>query len=120
MNEIEDQVNVVQRRALLRVKANEVEPDLLDWQRKLGWIPLDLVKRTKAYTTQYASHAYMGDLKNWGKSKFPMFNVKRLMEKYATDTWYASEKDISGATCVQIFSGMKSYYTYIEGMIMLS
>ena len=38
------------------------------------------------------------------------------MEKYATDTWYASVKNITGETCCQIFVGMKSYFTYIIGM----
>ena len=99
----------VERHAVMRVKAKEKDVDFLDWQRKLGWLPLDIVKRTKDCTTQYAAKGYVGDLKNSEKSKYPMFNVKRLMEKYATDTWYASTKDISGANCAQIFVGMKSY-----------
>ena len=38
------------------------------------------------------------------------------MEKYATDTWYASTKDISGATYCQIFTGTTSYFTFVVRM----
>jgi hypothetical protein len=34
----------------------------------------------------------------------------------ATDTWFSSEKDVSGATCAQIFVGMESFYTWMDGM----
>ena len=77
---------------------------------------MDIIKRTKNCTTNYAVHHDVGLLKRHRKSRNPQLNRKRLMEKYATNTWYASVKAVIGETCAQIFVGMSSFYTYVVGM----
>ena len=75
-----------------------------------------IIKKTKDCTTNYGVHHDVGILKRHRKSRNSELNRKRLMEKYATDTWYASVKAVTGETCAQIFVGMSSFYTYVIGM----
>ena len=49
-------------------------------------------------------------------SRFPALNVKRLLEVYATDTFFSSENALGGYTCAQIYVGKKSYLTEVFGM----
>ena len=95
---------------------NKFEHDYVALQPKLGWVPIDIVRKTLECMTQLATYRDVGRLREHKKARYPMLNRRRLMEKYATDTWYASTKNISGATCCQIFTGMTSYFTYVVGM----
>ncbi len=100
----------------LGLSTNKVEHDYEALQPELGWVPIDVVRKTLEFTTQLATYRDVGTLREHKKARCPMLNWRRLMEKYAADTWYASAKDVSCATCCQIFTGMSSHYTYIVGM----
>ena len=83
----------------------------------LGWLPLEVVKRTFDCTTQLA----MGSLlrlpfRQHHKSRTPQLNVPRLSETFATDTLFSSETALGGITCAQLFVGTKSKLTKIFGM----
>jgi len=73
----------------------KVEHDYVALQPKLGWVPIDIVRETLECTTQLATYRDVGTLREYKKARYPMLNRRRLMEKYATDTWYASTKDIT-------------------------
>eukprot|EP00978_Attheya_sp_CCMP212_P036855 scaffold170135_cov32-Attheya_sp.AAC.1 len=50
------------------------------------------------------------------KARNPCFNVKRLDESVSTNPIFSSHRDISGATCGQVFFGMSSKVFNIYGM----
>ena len=114
--ELEQWIFDTTKRSVNVLNSKEKEPDWNHWQRCLGYFPMDIIKRTKDCTTNYGLHHDVGILKRHRKSRNPQLNRKRLMEKYATDTWYASVKAVAGETCAQIFVGMSSFYTYVIGM----
>ena len=114
--ELEQWIYDTSKRSVNILNAKEKEPDGNHWQRCLGYFPMDIIIRTKDCTTNYGVHHDVGILKRYRKSRNPQLNRKRLMEKYATDTWYASVKAVTGETCAQIFVGMSSFYTCVIGM----
>ena len=116
MFELEEWINETTKRSINFATKNEAEPDWNHWQRCLGWFPMDVIKKTAKCTTNYAIMEDRGTLKRHRKSRHPQLNRKRLMEKYATDTWFASVKAKTGESCAQIFVGMKSYFTSVIGM----
>jgi hypothetical protein len=50
------------------------------------------------------------------KARNACYNVKRLDESVSTDPIFSSYRDISGATCGQVFFGMSSKVFNIYGM----
>jgi hypothetical protein len=44
---------------------------------------------------------------------FPYLNRKRMNETVATDTFFSSVDDVSGAKCAQIFYGLRSHFMNI-------
>ena len=102
-------------KALARARAKE--EDWSHWQRCLAWFPMRVIKKTRDATTNYAYTAYEGgNMKRHKKSQNPVNPKNRLNESFATDTFFAEEKALGGATCAQIFCGMSSYYTWLKGM----
>ena len=91
-------------KALARARAKE--EDWSHWQRFLAWFPLKVIKKTRDATTNYAYTAYdNGNMKRHKKSQNPVNPKNRLNESFATDTFFAEEKALGGATCAQIFWG---------------
>ena len=113
MVELNDQIQDNRKRTIYGLKAKFTEPDYVALQPKLGQVPLNIAKKTLECTTQLATYKDVNNVRGHQKSRYSMLNRNRLSEKYATDTWYSSIKDESGATCCQIFTSMKSYFTYI-------
>ena len=116
MIELEQWIGETTKRSINYATKVEAEPDWNHWQRCLGWFPMDIIKKTAKCTTNYAIMEDRGTLKRHRKSRHPQLNRKRLMEKYATDTWFASVKAMTGESCGQIFVGMRSYFTHVIGM----
>ena len=86
-------------------------------QSKLGWLPMEVIKNTYANTTQLAKRTRDRlPLRRHYKSRYPELNRKRLRETFATDTFFSSEKAISGYLCMQLFVGLKSRFTATYGM----
>eukprot|EP00957_Ditylum_brightwellii_P027190 2055073-Ditylum_brightwellii.AAC.1 len=82
------------------------EHDYEKLQMLLGWLPLEIVKRTLDCTAQLA----MGSLTHpplWQhhKSRILQLNVPRLAETFATDALFSLEPGLGGATCAQLFVG---------------
>eukprot|EP00957_Ditylum_brightwellii_P108406 8270080-Ditylum_brightwellii.AAC.1 len=83
----------------------------------LGWLPLEVVKRTLGCTTQLA----MGSLshlpfRQHHKSRIPQLNVPRLAETFATDTLFSLEPGLGGVICAQLCVGTSSKLTKVFGM----
>ena len=90
--------------------------DMAHIQRCLGWKPMDVIKKTLENTTQLAENTVRLPMRMHYKSRSPALNVNRLRETYATDTFFSSEKALSGYTMAQIYVGKKSNFTEIYGM----
>ena len=88
------------------------EPNYLSLQGCLAWLPVDVIKRTFAATTQYARYPTGSKLKKMFKSPFPACNVHRRNEPVCTDTVYSDTPAIfGGETSAQIFVGKESLIT---------
>ena len=84
-------------------------PDYASLQRFFAYLPVDIIKRTFANTTQYAKTTLSTILKKHYKSPFPAFNVRRRDEPVATDYIYSDTPAVDdGSTGAQIFVGTKS------------
>ena len=98
-------------------KVKPKEPDYKVLAPRFGWLPVDLIKRTFAVTTQYARTPASTVLKKHFKSPFPALNVHRRDEPVATDTVYSDTPAIDdGATSAQLFVGTESLLSDIYGM----
>ena len=80
-----------------------VEVDHKQYQAKLGWMPLNVIKKTLEHTTQLAKNYINLPLKRHFKSRFPELNRNRLQETYCTDTFFSSVTGIHNITCAQLF-----------------
>eukprot|EP00978_Attheya_sp_CCMP212_P034445 scaffold144187_cov61-Attheya_sp.AAC.1 len=82
----------------------------------LGFQTIDRIKKTLAKTTQWAKTITHIPIRRHLKARNPCFNVKRLDESVSTDPIFSSYRDVSGATCGQVFFGMSSKVFNIYGM----
>eukprot|EP00957_Ditylum_brightwellii_P118326 9024842-Ditylum_brightwellii.AAC.1 len=83
----------------------------------LGWLSLEVVKRTLGCTTQLA----MGSLvqlpfRQHHKSRTAQLNVPILEETFATDTLFSLEPGLGGVTCAQLCVGTSLKLTKVFGM----
>ena len=85
-------------------------------QPYLGYRPLEIICRTLENTTQLTSQLVCTPMCRHVKSLYPFLNQKRLYETISTDTFFSSVRDISGATCAQVFYGLSSHFINIYGM----
>eukprot|EP00978_Attheya_sp_CCMP212_P042052 scaffold250182_cov66-Attheya_sp.AAC.1 len=81
----------------------------------LGFQTIDRIKKTLAKTTQWAKTITHISMHRHLKARNPCLNVKRLDESVSTDPIFSSYRDVSGATCGQVF-GMSSKVFNIYGM----
>ena len=90
--------------------------DARKWQPYLGFRPLEVIRRTFENTTQLARLPDRLPMRRHVQGLYPFLNRKRLHETVATDTFFSSEKDISGSTCAQIFYGLTSHFMNVYGL----
>ena len=95
-------------------KSQDLNPKAI--QSCLGYLPLDIIKRTLDCTTQLAKwHTKLPFKRHW-LPRFPFLNVHRLSEPVATDTFFANCKALGGETCAQVFYGIKSHMINVYPM----
>ena len=80
------------------------------YQAYLGFRPLEVIRHTLQNTTQLAKLATAIPMRRHVQALFPFLNRKRINETVATDTFFASTDDVSGAKCAQIFYGLTSHF----------
>ena len=95
----------------MMTKSNVLDAKRL--QPFLGYRPLEVVRRTLEQTTQLATLATGIPMRRHVRALFPFLNRKRLDETVATDTFFSSKRDVSGAWCAQIFYGLTSHFMNI-------
>ena len=71
------------------IKITKATPDYEVLRPFVGWLPMDIIKKTFKNTTQYARTPMSAILKKYYKSPYPAFNVKIRNEPVATDTVYS-------------------------------
>jgi hypothetical protein len=85
------------------------EPDYRQLRPRLGWLPVDAIKKTFERTTQLARMPMSTILKKRYKSLNPALNVHPCDEPVATDTIYSDTPVIDcGITSAQLFVGTKT------------
>jgi hypothetical protein len=92
-------------RAFYLVNTHQVTPrvptsnELESLRPKLGWAPVDIIKKTLSATTQYAKQIVRsGGMRQHYRTRFPALNVHRQNESVSTDTILADTPAVgSGA-----------------------
>ena len=93
------------------------EPDYEKYRPRLGWFPMEVIKKTFENTTQlYMKLPSFHPFRKHFKSRAPQLNRPRLAETYSTDTGFSSEPALGGITCFQLFVGNTSLRTAIYGI----
>jgi hypothetical protein len=86
------------------------EPDYRQLRPRLGWLPIDAIKKTFERTTQLACMPMSTILKKRYKSPNCALNVHPRDEPVATDTIYSDTLAIDcGITSAQLFVGTKTH-----------
>jgi hypothetical protein len=86
------------------------EPDYGQLRPRLGWLPIDAIKKMFERTTQLAHMPMSTILKKQYKSLNPALNVRPRDEPVATDTIYSDTPAIDcGITSAQLFVGTKTH-----------
>jgi hypothetical protein len=89
-----------------------LEPDYGQPRPRLGWLPIDAIKKTFEHTTQLARMPMSTILKKQYKSANPALNVHPRDEPVATNTIYSDTPAIDcGVTSAQLFVGTKTHTT---------
>jgi hypothetical protein len=87
-----------------------LEPDYGQLCPRLGWLPVDAIKKTFECTTQLARMPMSTILKKRYKSPNPALNVRPRDEPVATNTIYSDTPAIDcGITSAQLFVGTKTH-----------
>jgi hypothetical protein len=87
-----------------------LEPDYRQLRPRLGWLPVDTIKKTFDHTTQLTCMLMSTILKKWYKSPNPALNVRPRDEPVATDTIYSDTPVINcGITSAQLVVGTKTH-----------
>ena len=94
-------------------KFNRME--LEDVQPYFGYRPLHIIQKTLEKTTQLATTLWRYPMRRHFKSRFPYLNRTRLAEVISTDTLFSSVRAFGGATCAQVFYGLRSHVINVYG-----
>ena len=101
----------------LSTKGKTQPPNYNKFRERLGWLPLDTIRKTFKATTQLAGTLPLRlPLCRHIKSRFPQLNQRRLAKTFATDTLFSSTPGLGGITCAQLFVGKSSHFTSVYGM----
>ena len=76
----------------------------------------EIVKKTLEATTQLGKTVQKVPLRPHYKTRNPILSKTRLMEPWATDTWFAKVTSYEGYNCCQLFVGHNSKSTFLYGM----
>ena len=75
------------------------------------------VQKTLEATTQLGKYSVFIPLRPHLKMRNPILTKIRLMEPWATDTWFFKVTSYEGYNCSQAFVGQKSKRTFLYGMV---
>ena len=93
------------------------QPDLDGLIPKLGWSPMEVIKKTLHATTQNARMDNRTRLRHHYRSRFPALNVHCRNEPVATDTIYSDTPAIdNGSKIAQFFVGRNSLVSDVYGI----
>jgi hypothetical protein len=92
-----------------------------DWAQQyveysLGYHLVDIIHKTLENTSQLAHTILCISMQRHIKAHFPWLYCNQLRETVATDTYFATVRAIGGATCAQVFYGVKSHMINIFRM----
>jgi len=68
----------------------------------------NVMKKTLQNTTRYGSINMRIPMRQHYKARNPLLSRRRILEPYATDTWFSTTTSYEGYNCAQIFAGVKS------------
>ncbi len=100
----------------MRITEKLDEREIKEWSYRLGRLNLEATKHTLSATTQLVKSVEAERRlfpRRHIKCRLPSLRPRRLMEGVSSDTFFPNVKSTSGFTCVQVFLGVRSGYTYV-------
>jgi hypothetical protein len=99
------------------MKTTKLKDDHLEDKAKYLLYPgKEVLTKTFQNTTRYGSINLRVPMRQHYKSRNPLLQRRRLMEPFATDTWFSTVTSYEGYNCAQVFFGIKSKYVRHFGM----
>jgi hypothetical protein len=92
------------------------DEEIKQWSHRLGRLNLEATKYTLAGTMQLIKNVEAESRtfpRKHLKCRLPCLRPRRLTEGFSSDTFFPNVRTSRGYTCVQVFVGTKSGYTYI-------
>jgi hypothetical protein len=92
------------------------DDEIKQWSHRLGRLNLEATKYTLAATTQLIKNVEAESRtfpRKHLKCRLPCLRSRRLTEGFSSDTFFPNVRTSRGYTCVQVFVGTKSGYTYV-------
>jgi hypothetical protein len=110
MTQIEQVVNAfnAQKKSANSLTVKKQVPKWERFKSHLLYAPDDVLEQTFKNTTQLGKISMRLPMRRHIKSRNPLLNTRRIMEEYATDTWYATVTSYEGFNAAQVFYGTKS------------
>ena len=116
-----DHDNITSRRKNMR-KPYKIYPggySLAEWRKRLALAPEDVVRKTFAATTQYATSVEAENRiigRRHYKPRFSFLKENRLNDIFHSDTFFPSSNTLNGHTCSQLFLGKQTDYMKVYPM----
>ena len=98
------------------VTTRDEEQDPSEYAKYLLHPGKEVVNKTLRNTTQYGTINMRLPMRTHFKSRNPILQRRRIMEPYATDTWFSTTPSYEGYNCAQIFYGINSHHVSHYGM----
>ena len=92
--------------ARLHSRRRQVQSDLADWKRRLGFIPDHVVTKTLGATTQMVQSVEAETreiMRDHFQTRLPQLKVRRVNDVCYVDTFFSSLPSIRGYTCWNLF-----------------
>ena len=112
-NELVDQF---EERHLNIKRTERIVPDPAEYSKYFLFPVENVMKKTLQNTTKYDSINMRIPMRQHYKARNPLLSRRRILEPYATDTWFSTTTSYEGCNCAQIFSGVKSKTVSRYGM----
>jgi hypothetical protein len=86
------------------------------WRPYLAHRPIEVIQKTLKQRTQMAKLSSSIPMRRHVRSLLPFLSRKQIDETVATDTFFTNVRDVSGATCAQVFYGITSHFINVYAL----
>ena len=114
--EYNELVQEVENRKINISKTKKMKEDPTQFMKYFLHPGEEVMKKTLQNTTRFGSINMRIPMRQHYKARNPILQRRRIMEPYATDTWFSTIQSYEGYNCAQIFYGTNSKVTSHYGL----